>query len=63
MAALPQRQRLAVVLRLLEELSTAETAAAMGRSQGTVKSTLAAGLANARKALQLLDTSTNRSPR
>jgi RNA polymerase sigma factor (sigma-70 family) len=63
LGALPPRQRVAVVLRVLEGLSTAETAAAMDCSEGTVKSTLAAGLANAHQALQRLDASTDRSPR
>ncbi|MBM9460755.1 sigma-70 family RNA polymerase sigma factor [Nocardioides sp. zg-536] len=35
--ALPVRQRQAVVLRYLEDLSTAETAGLMGCTQGTVK--------------------------
>lgn len=41
---LPPRQRLAVVLRYLGDLSTAEIAEAMGCAEGTVKSTLHAGL-------------------
>jgi RNA polymerase sigma-70 factor (sigma-E family) len=42
--ALPRRQREAVVLRYLEELSTAETAAAMGCSEGSVKAYLHRGI-------------------
>jgi RNA polymerase sigma-70 factor (sigma-E family) len=52
LAALPPRQRVTVVLRVLEGLSEAETAAAMGCSAGTVKSNLSRGLANARAALE-----------
>jgi len=37
LARLPQRQRTVVVLRFYEDLSVAETAAAMGCSEGTVK--------------------------
>jgi RNA polymerase sigma-70 factor (ECF subfamily) len=40
LAALPRRQRDAVVLRYFLELTTAETAEAMGTSEGTVKSQL-----------------------
>ncbi len=46
--ALPPRQRLAVVLRYLGELSNEEVARAMKCSVGTVKSTLHAALANLR---------------
>ncbi len=45
---LPRRQRAAVVLRYYEELSEAETAAALGVSVGTIKSTVARGLAKLR---------------
>jgi RNA polymerase sigma factor (sigma-70 family) len=38
LAALPPRQRAAVVLRYFVDLSEADTAAAMGCSVGTVKS-------------------------
>ena len=38
LATLPQRQREVLALRYLEDLSIADTAAAMGTSEGTVKS-------------------------
>jgi RNA polymerase sigma-70 factor (sigma-E family) len=52
---LPRRQRAAVVLRYYEELSEAETAAALGVSVGTVKSTVARGLAKLRDDAGLRD--------
>jgi RNA polymerase sigma-70 factor (sigma-E family) len=52
MAALPPRQRLAVMLRHLEDLSVREVAQAMGCSEGTVKSTTSAGLAALRMSLE-----------
>lgn len=52
---LPRRQRAAVVLRYYEELSEAETAAALGVSVGTVKSTVARGLAKLREDAGLRD--------
>jgi RNA polymerase sigma-70 factor (sigma-E family) len=48
LAELPQRQRAMVVLRYYEDLSEAETAAALGVSVGTVKSTTARALAKLR---------------
>jgi RNA polymerase sigma-70 factor (sigma-E family) len=42
--ALPERQRTAVVLRYYNDLSEADTAAAMGVSPGTVKSSVSRGL-------------------
>jgi RNA polymerase sigma-70 factor (sigma-E family) len=48
LGALPPRQRVTVVLRVIEGLSEAETAAAMDCSTGTVKSNLARGLAKLR---------------
>jgi RNA polymerase sigma-70 factor (sigma-E family) len=45
LAALPMRQREALVLRYYQRMSEAEIAAAMGVSRGTVKSTAARGLA------------------
>lgn len=49
--ALPPRQRTAVVLRVIEGLSEAETAQIMGTSRGAVKSNLARGLQKVRVAL------------
>ena len=43
-ARLPQRQRLAIVLRYLADLPVADVAEAMGCATGTVKSTLHAAL-------------------
>jgi RNA polymerase sigma factor (sigma-70 family) len=51
LAALPPRQRAAVVLRYWEDLPVAETAAALGCSEGTVKSQVAKGLGALRRAL------------
>jgi RNA polymerase sigma factor (sigma-70 family) len=52
---LPDRQRVAVVLRYLADLSLVEVAAAMGCAVGTVKSTLHAALARLRVELSDLD--------
>lgn len=49
---LPVAQRSVVVCRLLLDLSTAETAAALGLSEGTVKSRLSRGVAAMGKALR-----------
>ncbi len=51
LAALPERQRLTVVLRVLDGRSEAETANLLGCSTGTVKSNLARGLAKVRGCL------------
>jgi RNA polymerase sigma-70 factor (sigma-E family) len=47
----PERQRSAVVLRVIDGLSEAETAAAMKCAPGTVKSNLSRGLARLRELL------------
>ena len=47
--ALPERQRVTVALRFYEELSVAETAAALGCSTGTVKSNTHRALAALRR--------------
>ena len=52
LAALPPRQRAAVVLRHLAGLSVAETAAAMGCAEGTVKASVHAALAKLRVNLE-----------
>lgn len=44
LATLPRRQRAVLVLRFYEDLSEADTAAAMGVPVGTVKSTVSRGL-------------------
>lgn len=49
---LPPRQRVVVALRFWEDLSEAETAAALGWPAGTVKSTLHRALQRLRKELQ-----------
>jgi RNA polymerase sigma-70 factor (ECF subfamily) len=51
-AALPERQREALVLRYLADLSVAETATAMGCAPGTVKSAVHAALATLRIELE-----------
>ena len=48
-ARLPERQREVVVLRVFESLSVAETAAAMGCRQGTVKALLHKAMARLRQ--------------
>ncbi|WP_412539097.1 SigE family RNA polymerase sigma factor [Longispora sp. K20-0274] len=51
MRAVPQRQRAVLVCRYYEGLDVAETAEALGCSQGTIKSQTAKGLAALRRAL------------
>lgn len=51
LSILPPRQRVTVVLRVLEGLNEAETAKAMGCSPGTAKSNLARGLDKVRQLL------------
>ncbi len=51
LAELPERERAAVVLRGIEGLSTAETAAAMGSTEGTVRSQVSKALDHLRAML------------
>jgi RNA polymerase sigma-70 factor (sigma-E family) len=52
LAALPPRQRAAVVLRYWEDLSIVDTARLLGVTEGTVKASCAHGLAALRDALR-----------
>lgn len=52
LAALPERYRVPVVLRHVDDLSYAELAAALGRPAGTVKAQVHRGLAMLRAALE-----------
>jgi RNA polymerase sigma factor (sigma-70 family) len=54
-AALPPRQRQAVVLRYFADLSVEDTAAAMGCATGTVKSLTAQAVAALRRALAAVE--------
>ncbi|MCP2166167.1 RNA polymerase sigma factor [Goodfellowiella coeruleoviolacea] len=55
--SLPPGQRAVLVLRYYDELSVAETAAALGCAEGTVKSQSAKGLARLRAHIARLDAS------
>jgi RNA polymerase sigma factor (sigma-70 family) len=57
--ALPRRQREVAVLRYLLEMSTSEVAAALGITEGTVKSSLARARAHLVEALAVHDTEVN----
>jgi RNA polymerase sigma-70 factor (sigma-E family) len=63
--ALPIRQRSAIVLRFYEDLSVADTAYALGCSEGSVKSQVSRGLARLKQTLgdidELMKTEGNRS--
>jgi len=63
LATLPPRQRVTVVLRVIDGLSEVETAAVMRCSPGTVKSNLARGLSKIRVALQPCLTSAEETTR
>lgn len=52
LAQLSERSRAAVVLRYYDDLSVADTAAALGISEGTVKSSVSRGLAQLRTHLE-----------
>ena len=58
--ALPARQRAVLVLRFYEDLTEAQTAAALGCRPGTVKSLTSRGLARMREILAGSDTVTTR---
>jgi RNA polymerase sigma-70 factor (sigma-E family) len=53
LAGLPRRQRAVIVLRFFEDLTEAQTAAALGVTVGTVKSQTAKALASLRVSPQL----------
>jgi RNA polymerase sigma-70 factor (sigma-E family) len=61
LAELPPRMRAAVILRHLHRASVAETADALGCTEGTVKSQTARGLAQLRATLTQLSTKTGES--
>lgn len=50
---LPERQRQVVILRFLEQLSTRETAKALGCAEGTVKATLSHAVRKLRKVMEV----------
>jgi RNA polymerase sigma factor (sigma-70 family) len=51
LASLPVRERTALVLREIEQLSTAEVAAALGTTEGTVRSQVMKAMAKLRRIL------------
>jgi RNA polymerase sigma-70 factor (sigma-E family) len=61
LARLPAGQRAVVVLRYWEDLSVADTAAALGKSEGTIKSQSAKGLAALRRLLASAEGSDDRA--
>ena len=52
LAELPRRQRACVVLRYFDDLSVVDTAAALGCSEGTVKSQTSRALASLRSTFE-----------
>jgi RNA polymerase sigma-70 factor (sigma-E family) len=62
LAELPPRTRAVLVLRYFEDLTEAQTAAALGCSVGSVKSQVSRGLARLRERLDENDLSTLRQP-
>lgn len=60
MAALPQGQRAVLILRFFDDLSVADTAAALGCTAGTVKSQTARALGSLRAALASSDDSNDK---
>ena len=59
LATLPPRVRAVVVLRIVDDLSEQQTAAALGCSVGTVKSYLSRGLDRLRETLRASDEASN----
>jgi RNA polymerase sigma-70 factor (ECF subfamily) len=59
-AGLPQRQRVAIILRFVADMTEPEIAAAMGVRRGTVSATLRAALANLEPNLHPESTDTGR---
>lgn len=49
---LPRLQREVVILRIVEELSIAETATTLGRAEGTVKASLSRAMARLRREME-----------
>jgi RNA polymerase sigma-70 factor (sigma-E family) len=62
LARLPRRQRTVIVLRFYEDLTEAETAAAMGCTVGTVKSQASAALAKLRRFMSNQDLGVPHAP-